>query len=274
MSGHAKLFQQTIGETGSTQATIRLRTFGGIRIEQTSGRFDASVAQRRKLALLALLAANRDGITRDRIVGLLWSECDEARARHTLSQLVHALRRAVGDQVIVGPGMSLRLDPEIVSSDVAEFELAIARQDYAEAVRLYRGSFLDGFYLNGCPEFERWVEERRAVLARQAEKALEILATRAGASGDARQAAEWWFNLSELRPLDSRITLGLMQATVAAGDHGTALSYARAHERLLRSELDVAPAPALTAYAASLRTATWSAHSGVGAEAAAGLRTA
>jgi DNA-binding SARP family transcriptional activator len=274
MSEHATLFQEPVGELASAQPILRLRTFGGMGIEQTSGRFDASIAQRRKLALLTLLAASRDGITRDRIVGLLWSECDEGRARHTLSQLVHALRRAVHERVIVGSGMSLRLDAAIVSSDLADFEAAIAREDYAEAVRLYRGSFLDGFYLNGCPEFERWVEDRRAVLARQAEKAIETLATRAGASGDARQAAEWWLNLSALRPLDSRITLGLMQATVAAGDHGTALSYARAHERLLRSELDVAPAPALTAYAASLRTATWSTHAGVGVGAGAGLRTA
>jgi len=209
---------------------------------------------------MALLAASGDGVSRERLVGILWSECNEARARHTFAQLLHALRRAAGDDLVLGSPMSMRLNPDVVTSDVVDFESAIARQDYAEAVRLYRGAFLDGFYLDGFPEFERWVEERRAVLARKAERAIELLATRAASAGDARQSAEWWLHLSLLRPLDSRITMGLMQATVAAGDHAAALGYARAHEKLLLSELDAAPPPAITAYAASLRAASWSAH--------------
>jgi DNA-binding SARP family transcriptional activator len=53
--------------------------------------------QRRRLALLALLAANPDGLSRDRIIGLLWPERKEDRARHALAQLVHAVRRSMGE---------------------------------------------------------------------------------------------------------------------------------------------------------------------------------
>jgi DNA-binding SARP family transcriptional activator len=265
MSTQAIVFERPIRNAACPRPVLRLRTFGGLRVERAADVVDASVGQRRKLAVLALLAASGDGVSRDRVVGLLWSECDESRARHTFAQLLHALRRAAGDDPVAGSPMSMRLDPDVATSDVADFESAIARQDYAEAVRLYRGSFLDGFYLNGCPEFERWVEDRRAVLSRQVERAIETLAMRAGAAGDARQAADWWLHLSMLRPLDSRITLGLMQATVAAGDHGTALGYARAHEQLLRSELDAAPPPAITTYAASLRAGSWNAHAALGA---------
>jgi DNA-binding SARP family transcriptional activator len=260
MSTQAIIFERPT--SGAANPVLRLRTFGGLHIERVAELIDPSVGQRRKLAVMALLAASGDGVSRERLVGLLWSECDEERARHTFAQLLHALRRAAGADVTSGSPTSLRLNPDVVTSDVADFESAIARQNYLEAVRLYRGAFLDGFYLNGCPEFERWVEEHRAALGRKAERAIEALATRAGAAGDARQAAEWWLHLSLLRPLDSRITLELMQATVAAGDHATALGYARAHEKLLLSELDAAPPPALTAYAASLRAASWSAHAG------------
>ena len=35
---------------------------------------------------------------------------------------------------------------------------------WANAAALYDGPFLDGFYLTGAPEFERWVEAERATL--------------------------------------------------------------------------------------------------------------
>ncbi|MEP7347872.1 MAG: hypothetical protein ABI877_21555, partial [Gemmatimonadaceae bacterium] len=65
---------------------LRLRTFGGVQIEGPAG---AAATQRRRLAFLALLAAHDSGagITRDRLVGYLWPDASEERAKHALSQV-------------------------------------------------------------------------------------------------------------------------------------------------------------------------------------------
>ena len=71
----------------------RLRTFGGLSIE--NGRVSAAAATRRRpLALLALLAvAGNRGLPREKVVSLLWPDSDEERGRNSLSQALAALRR-------------------------------------------------------------------------------------------------------------------------------------------------------------------------------------
>src|SRR5262249_10299095 len=186
------------------------------------------------------------------IVGMVWPENDEERARHALAQLLHSLRRDVGDDLLDGGPTGLRLNANLLSSDVQEFAAALERGDLERAVDVYRGAFLDGFYLNGCPDFERWVDERRAALAHQAEDAIEKLATR---ETDPTRATRWWRRLASLRPLDSRVALALMQAAARAGDRAGALDHVRVHAELLRAELD-APLPLeLASFADSVREA-------------------
>ena len=223
-------------------------------LEGPHGPLTGAAVQRRRLALLALLASNDGGLSRDRLVGLLWPDNDEARARHALSQLVHALRRTLGEDCIDAGGATLRLNAELVASDVDEFIAAIQRGDNERAVTLYGGPFLDGFYLDGCPDFERWVDERRAEFAGQAEGALQGLATEATRRGAHDEAVRWYRRLAALRPLDSRVALMLMQAMVAAGDRPGAIQHGRTHEAMVRAEFDLPPDDAVLQYAAALRT--------------------
>ena len=53
-----------------------------------------AAAQPRRLALLAILAAAGDtGVSRDKLLALLWPESDADSARHALSQLLFLVRR-------------------------------------------------------------------------------------------------------------------------------------------------------------------------------------
>ena len=143
---------------------LRLKTFGGLWIENPASRTDGG-PRPRSLALLALLAAaGAKGISRDRALGILWPESDPERARHALSQAVYNLRRELRTDVVLSTP-DLRLDSRLISSDVEDFRLATAAKDWLKAADLFTGPFLDGFYLADAPEFERWVEEERGALA-------------------------------------------------------------------------------------------------------------
>ncbi len=234
---------------------IRLKAFGTPTLRCDETPLGPGATQRRPLALLALLAvAGERGLSRDKLIGCLWPEREEERARHVLAQTLYALRRALpGAEVVLGTS-ELRLNPEAIRSDVTEFESALAAGDVEQAAALYTAPFLDGFYLNDAPEFERWAERERVRLAQRARAALERAARQAAARGDAQRAVEWWRSLARLDPLDARAALGLMEALAAAGDRAGALQHARVHEVLLREELDVAPDPAVSALAERLRT--------------------
>jgi tetratricopeptide (TPR) repeat protein len=118
---------------------------------------------------------------------------------------------------------------------------------------LYKGPFLEGFYLDNAPEFERWMSSERAQLAARYEEALTRLANDAEKSGDHAAAVRWRRRLADADPVSSRSALALMRALVAAGDRTAALQHARVYESLVQQELGTAPDPSIVRYAAELR---------------------
>jgi TolB-like protein len=232
---------------------LRLRAFGGAVVDTLTGPAGGAAAQRKSLALLALLAARERGISRDKILGYLWPDADAARASHRLTQVLYALRRDLdADELILGSS-EIRINPEVISSDVREFTIARQAGDLERAVALYTGPFLDGFFLSDAPEFERWMENERTGYARECAEAIETLAAKAGASGDHRRAVAWWQRLADQDPLSSRVTVHLMSALAAGGGWADAIEQARVYQELIQRELDAAPNPAVLALAEQLR---------------------
>ena len=198
--------------------------------------------QRRAKAVLAMLAMSGDlGCTRERLVALLWPESDEAHSRHGLSDTLHAIRQALGPDAVTSAGDLLHLDPAVVPSDVRSFALALASGRHADAAREYGGPLLDGFHVDGAPEFERWLDGERTRLAREHAEALERLARSAELAGAWGEAASWWAQAEEHDPLNSHLALQHAQALAAIGYRANAIKVAEAHTRRLREELELEP---------------------------------
>jgi len=142
-----------------------------------------------------------------------------------------------------------------MTTDVGEFLDAMERGALEEGVGLYRGPFLDGFFLKGGVEFEQWVEAQRARFARQVLAALAALADRAAAVGAAGEVVRWRRQASELDPLDSTLALGLMRALAAAGDRPAALRHGRQHADLLQTQLGLPVDERMTQLVEELRRA-------------------
>ena len=224
---------------------FRLSTFGRLALMDESG--DIVVAQRRRLALLALLAVGGDaGLTRDKILAYLWSESSSDNARHALEQLLYSMRRQVPADLFHG-GDPIRLNTRVVRVDVVEFEEAIAADDPTRAAAAYRGPFLDGFYLASAPEFERWAEQERTRLAGEYAQTLRKLATEAHALGRHTAEIDLWRQIASIDPLGERAAVGLVRALAEAGDLAGALRHAREYERRVREELPGAPPVGLVA---------------------------
>jgi DNA-binding SARP family transcriptional activator/TolB-like protein len=233
---------------------LRLQTLGSVFVAADGQSLGGAASQRRTLALLAALAiAGEGGLSRDKIVGLLWPETDPERARHSLTQALYAARRALEADDLFTVNADVRLNRQRLVCDVNELERALDAGDLERAVALYTGPFLDGFFLSGSPEFEQWSSLQRGRLEARVIEALERLAENAETEGDYRRAVEWRKRISTIRPLDSGNTVKLMAALVESGDRAGALQHARVHEVLLREQLDLQPDVAVLALAKKLR---------------------
>jgi len=234
---------------------LTFQLFGGCTLVSDGEVVTGPAAQRRQLALLTVLASSHaGGVSRDKLVGYFWPEEDRERARHFLSDALFRLRKSLGKDVLVLAGDDIRINPEMVDADVVRFGTLVAQGDLAGAVALYRGPFLDGFFVSDAPEYERWAEVERDRLARCQASCLEQLATLREGAGDWAGAAEWWRRLAVHDPYSSRVALRTMLALDAAGDPAEALQHSRGHAARVREELGLECDPAIAALAERLRT--------------------
>ena len=197
-------------------------------------------------------AAGPAGVSRDRVIELLWADGDDEHSRHALAQLVYSMRRTLKRPMIAGD-TELRLDPESLTSDIGEFVLAAT--DPERLSELYTGTFLDGFHLSDAPEFSRWADRERDRAAERACLALEVLARKATADGKPSVAVENWRRRVAIGPLDLGPAAGLMEALAAAGDRAAAIRHARLYQMLMRTELELEPDPEIEALAERIRHA-------------------
>ena len=228
----------------------RITLLGGLRAE----RGDQVVTRFRTQktgALLAYLAYHLPrSHSRDHLIELLWPEADLEASSHSLSTALSWLRRlleAPGQPpgtVVVTDRTSVRLNPEAVSTDLAEFEAALhaaaagseaeRREGLARAVTLYRGELLAGSY-------ESWVLGQREWLAETYFQALGRLVTLLEGEGDLPHALEYARQGVLADPLREEGRRDLMRHYAAAGQPEAALRQYQELERLLKEELDAQP---------------------------------
>lgn len=224
---------------------LYLRLLGGAALELDGRPVTGPAGRRHPLALLALLAtAPATRLSRSKLVGLLWPDSPEATARNRLNTCVYRVRKELGGNALVSVGDDLRLDTGIVDCDAYRFEEAVRSGDLEGAVVLYKGPFLDGFYLGGNRRaFEESVDHERERLRREYLEALEGLAVAAEEKGEPEKAAGWWEKRLDQDPYDGRVVHRLMRVLVAAGNPAAAVRVAGLHARLLEEELGTEPSP-------------------------------
>ncbi|MDB4914811.1 MAG: transcriptional activator protein [Gemmatimonadetes bacterium] len=237
---------------------FRLLTLGGLSLVADGAPVTGAASQRSRLVLLALLAsAGQAGIARDKVLACLWPESGDESARHALKQAVYSLRRDLGSDTAILGTATLSLDPNVISSDLRDFDDAIARGDDAAAIALYTGPFLDGVFVRAAPEFDQWAGGERARLERAHLDAIERLARAADATGDVVASVQWWRKAAAAEPVSGRIAVSLMRALAESGDVNAAIQHARVHEAIVRGELDAGADNAVLTFAEELRSGSW-----------------
>ena len=179
---------------------------------------DSLAKQRRKLAVLVVLALSRRPVSRDTLIEMFWGERDERRARHSLSEALSHLRRLLGSEAIALRGTDVSLAPGApLDVDALALTAAAERKDDERVLELYGGRFLDSVYVEGSVAFDEWVERER----RRLEKLyVDACARRTRALAEAGEwdaatgAAQRWL---EADPLSEPALHALLDALLAPG---------------------------------------------------------
>src|SRR5213083_115081 len=227
---------------------IELSMLGRLSLTGADGReVRGLLGQPRRLALLAYLAAaSPQGFhRRDTLLALFWPELDQEHARAALRQALHVVRDALGADAVASRGdEEIGLDFAQVSCDVAAFERALRIGQLEEALDLYRGALLEGFFISDAPEFEHWLETERARLQLAAAGAARALAERSESVNDLTRAVRWTRRSIELAPSDEGLVRRLIALLDRQGDRAGALEAYGVFARRVAAEYEAEPAAA------------------------------
>jgi DNA-binding SARP family transcriptional activator/tetratricopeptide (TPR) repeat protein len=236
--------------TGVHDRTFRLCCLGPPVLHAPGG---AKVLFRtRKHTALLLLLARRPGVAipKSRLLDLLWSDDEEASARHSLSQSVSLVNKALGCEAIGPAGRDqLSLRDGLVWLDLVAFEQHLRAGRPRDARGLWRGNLLEGCPVRRAPRFEEWVESERQRLARAMREVLSGLLEAERSTGEWGAMRELSEELLALDPLDEGAMLALLEVLVLTGDRTGALRRYHEFEAQLRADLGAQAGPRLRAWA-------------------------
>jgi len=211
-------------------------------------------------ALLAYLAveANRPH-RREVLAGLLWPDTPERTARTNLRSALANLRQVIQDHEEQPPFLKItRQSIQFNQASDAWVDVNLFAEKLSwdgfqgqedpsdvsaiqEAVELYRGGFLAGFFLPDAPLFEEWALITRESTQRQAVRAMHQLTAYYQESGSHERALQLAQRQVELEPYQEAAHQQVMWSLALNGQRNEALMHYDRFKSLLESELGVAP---------------------------------
>ena len=215
-------------------------------------------------ALLAYLAFyHHRSHPRELLIDLFWPDDALESGRHSLRLALSSLRHqletpgSAAGTVLLADRNTVQLNPEAVTTDVAQFEAALQAAAQAQspletvrwlsaAMELYRGPLLSGSY-------ESWVLPQQLRLEDEYVQAVLRLVEVQRAGGQLQQALQTAVRAVGADPLREELHLGLMGVLVAAGQVGAAQQQYARFERLCLERLGEGPSVAAREFAQHLQ---------------------
>ncbi len=221
-------------------------------------------ARRRTVAMFAFLAVTGQPQPRETLTALFTAEHVGGRASKHISNSLSELRQQLGDY-IHADRHSISLSPTLqYSLDTRDLEQALqAPIDAADidvdalqdAMKLYRGEFLEGFVLKGVPEFEEWQTRESSRLHSTYVRVLRAIAVAALEQRRYEVGLQAAARLSAVEPWDEEAIRHRMTLHARSGSRLEAQAEYEGYRRRLRRELEADPEPRTTQLYHAIREA-------------------
>jgi DNA-binding SARP family transcriptional activator/tetratricopeptide (TPR) repeat protein len=228
---------------------LRLRLLGPPRLEVDDGSF-MELPVDRPASLAYYLMGRGDWVCREELAYLYNPDADETLAFGNLRKLIHRLKQNDWAASIETDQTRLRL---MLESDVQDFRRLLAQKQFAQALEVYSGTFLEGVRFPDLTGYEAWLELERQDLAQAWRNAVLEHARNLESNREYTEAEQWLTRLTRVDPLDEDAIQALLRILRATGEQSRAIDVFEHFRTELKRELDADPLEATRALADEAR---------------------
>jgi predicted ATPase/DNA-binding SARP family transcriptional activator len=256
------------------EISYHIRLLGTIQVEGANEPI-RDFESRKSLALLGYLVRQDQPVSRSQLADLFWGNKAESRGRRNLSHELSLLSKKLPGcfqadyhMIQFQPAVGYWIDTLAFEALVKQSrgagewgdreigrwgevsdapirsgeETGLRPEKLAEAVALYRGDFMAGYYLDDCPEFETWLLREQELWRRWVTEVLDRLITHHIQYGQDQQAQVYVRRWLALEPWREEAHRQLMLLLARMGNRSAALAQYETCRRFLAEELAVEPA--------------------------------
>ena len=244
--------------------SFRLRLLGSVLVERDGEPLDG-FKSRKALALLGYLSSQGEPVERSLLTNLFWPDKSETRARNNLSQVLHNLSSLWPDSLKTDFYTVQFIHSELNWVDTRALESLVKKGDLASlalAGELYRGDFMNGVYLDDCPEFEQWLRVEQESWRRRIIQILCPLIEAYAGQGELELALEQAARLLTIDPCHEETHRQKMSLLTQSGQRNAALTHFETCCQFLKEELGVEPEAETIALYKQIKTGLFEADPG------------
>jgi len=206
------------------------------------------------IALLCFLSVNKGKkFTRDKLASFFWNDVTIENARYNLRYSLWNIRKVINrgsqdiflstkDNCMINPDLDYYLDIHHYRDILNKYKFNDeAIESLEKAKELYRGEFLQEFYLKNCQDFNDWIfYERERCQKNHSELSYRLVALYL----EKKQYEKAILILEEMlyiNPFKEDVYLKLMEIYIKTNDRQAAIKQYERCEYVLRQELNIPP---------------------------------
>lgn len=238
---------------------LEIRTLGGLAVT-CAGNLLRTFKSRKVEALLVYLASTGRDHPRDVLAEMFWPGRSQSQAMANLRPALNNLRQHVAPYVVITRDTAGMNPASRYWVDAADFEARLdavdrlqGSQPLEDALNLYRGDFLEGFYVDSA-DFEDWAtlerERLRFRMIAATDRLIACYLEQADYTAGIGQATR----ILQLDPLREESHRQLMLLLTLSGQRSAALAQYQTCCRVLMDELGVEPTSETTTLYERIRT--------------------
>jgi predicted ATPase/DNA-binding SARP family transcriptional activator len=219
---------------------LEIKTLGGLKLS-INGEPLSNLGSHKAEAILVYLAVKSGPQNRNMLGSLFWPGSAESQALTSLRVALSLLRRDLEEYLEISHQMVEIKPGAEVNLDVADLMTKLSSGQVEQALDIFQGDFLEGFFIRDCLEFEDWRLLQQERVRRLVISGLHTAISTAIEEKDYRRGQYFAQRLLELDPLDELAHRKSMLIYALDGQRTRALDQYEHCQAILQTELGVEP---------------------------------